>query len=132
MGQKHYSHSAAGIALSPGHSQLFNVTLKNWEQHEDGATASTPQHSALIVLNLCASTENSDYVSVDSQGLTFSSGQSSSSMSTQCGELIVLNDAALEVNETFSVSLTSASPVIITAGRSEAEVIIQEDANDCK
>ena len=78
-------------------------------------------------------TENSDYVPVDSQRLTFLSGQSSNSMSTQCGELVVLNDAALEANETVSVRLTSESPqVIITAGRAEAEVIIQEDANDCK
>ena len=69
---------------------------------------------------------------MDSQGLTFSSGQSSSSMSTQCGELIVLNDAALEANETISIRLTSVSPAIITAGRAEAEVVIQEDANDCK
>ena len=70
---------------------------------------------------------------MDSQGLTFSSGQSSSSMSTQCGELVVLDDTALETNENISIRLTSVSPqVIITTGRAEAEVIIQEDANDCK
>ena len=70
---------------------------------------------------------------VVSQGLTFIAGQSSSSMSTQCGELVVLNDAILEGNETISISLTSESPhVIVTAGKAEAQVIIQEDANDCK
>ena len=77
--------------------------------------------------------ENSDYMPVVSQGLTFIAGQSSSSMSTQCGELVVLNDAILEGNETISISLTSESPhVIVTAGKAEAQVIIQEDANDCK
>ncbi len=79
------------------------------------------------------STENIDYVSVDSQELIFLSGQSSSNMSIQCGELIVLNDTALEANETISIHLTSDSPQVnITAGRAEAEVIIQEDDNDCK
>ena len=54
-------------------------------------------------------------------------------MSTQCGELVVLNDEALEDNETISISLSSKSPlVIITTGRAEAEVIIQEDPDDCE
>jgi hypothetical protein len=79
------------------------------------------------------STENSDYVSVDSQELIFLSGQSSSNMSIQCGELVVLNDTALEANETISIRLTSDSPQVnITAGRADGEVIIQEDDNDCK
>ena len=70
---------------------------------------------------------------MDSQGLIFSSGESSSNMSIQCGELVVLDDTALETNETILIRLTSESPqVIITAGRSEADVTIQEDANDCK
>ena len=70
---------------------------------------------------------------MDSQGLTFSSGQSSSNMSTQCGELVVLDDTALETNETISIRLTSESPQVnITAGGAEASVLIQEDANDCK
>ena len=70
---------------------------------------------------------------MDSQGLIFSSGESLSSMSTQCGELVVLDDRVLETNETISIRLTSESPqVIITAGKAEAEVIIQEDATDCK
>ena len=78
-------------------------------------------------------TENSDYVPVVSQGLTFTAGQSSSSMSIQCGELVVLNDAVLEGNETISISLTGESPhVIVTTGRAEAQVILQEDAKDCK
>ena len=71
---------------------------------------------------------------MDSQGLTFLPGQSSNSnMSTQCGELVVLNDQALEANETISIRLSSDSPeVIITKERDEAEVIIQEDAADCE
>ncbi len=70
---------------------------------------------------------------MESQEIIFLSGQSSSNMSIQCGELVVLDDTALEANETISIRLTSESPqVIITAGRAEAEVIIQEDANDCK
>ena len=70
---------------------------------------------------------------MDPQGLTFSSGQSSSNMSTQCGELVVLDDTALETNETISIRLTSESPQVnITAGGGEASVLIQEDTNDCK
>ena len=70
---------------------------------------------------------------MDSQGLIFSSGESSSNISTQCGELVVLDDTVLETNETISIRLTTESPqVIITAERAEAEVIIQEDATDCK
>lgn len=54
-------------------------------------------------------------------------------MSIQCGELVVLNDENLEANETVSTSLSSKSDqVIITTGRAEAEVIIHEDAADCK
>lgn len=45
----------------------------------------------------------------------------------------MLNDVALEANETVSIRLSSQSPqVIITAGRTEAEVIIQEDDSDCE
>ena len=68
-----------------------------------------------------------------SQGLTFLPGQSSSSRSIQCGELGVLNDEILEDNETVSIVLLSDSnQVVITPGRDEAEVIIQEDTADCK
>ena len=82
---------------------------------------------------LLFSPENSDYVPVESQGLTFLPGQSSSSGSIQCGELGVLNDEILEDNETVSIVLSSDSNhVVITPGRDEAEVIIQEDIADCK
>ena len=54
-------------------------------------------------------------------------------MSTQCGKLVVLNDAILEANEGVLIRLSSESPqVIITPGRAEAEVIIQEDDDDCE
>ena len=45
----------------------------------------------------------------------------------------MLDDTVLETNETISIRLTSeSSQVIIIVGRAEAEVIIQEDATDCK
>ena len=76
---------------------------------------------------------NSDYLPLDSLGLTFSSGQSFNSMPVQCTELIVLNDDILEDNETISVRLSSKSDqVIITPSREEAEVIIREDDTDSK
>jgi hypothetical protein len=102
-----------------------------------GYNQCSPVYCILIGIKIhlctCTSIGNSDYVSVESQELIFSSGQSSSSMSIQCGDLVVLDDTALEANETISIRLTSESPqVILTTGRAEAEVIIQEDVSDCK
>ena len=68
---------------------------------------------------------------MNSRGLTFVSGQSSSNMRTQCTNLTILNDDILEARETFSIRLTSqSSEVIITAGQDEAEVNIVEDNID--
>ena len=87
----------------------------------------------MLLLYVVVSTENSDYVPVESQGLTFSPGQSSSSMSIQCEEFVVLNDEILEANETVLIALSSESnQVAVTPARNEAEVVIQEDAADCK
>ena len=76
---------------------------------------------------------NSDYVSVNSSALTFTSGQSFNNMPIQCSELVVLNDNILEDNETFSIQLTNRSDqVVITSGGEQAEVVIVEDDTDCK
>lgn len=70
---------------------------------------------------------------MDSRGLTFTSGQSVNDMSIQCTELDILNDNILEDDETFLVRLSSGSAqVIITTARQEADVVIREDAADCK
>ena len=82
---------------------------------------------------LLQSAANSDYVPVNSSAVTFTSGQSSNNMPTQCAELVVRNDNILEDDETFLVQLTSRSDqVVITSGGEQAEVVIREDNTDCK
>lgn len=72
-------------------------------------------------------------MSVNLRGLTFTSGQSFNNMSTQCTELVVLDDNILEDNETFSVRLTSqSSEVLITVVKEQAQVVIMEDNFDCE
>lgn len=77
---------------------------------------------------------NSDYHPVHSLELTFYYGQSSdNNMTTQCTDMVVLDDNILEGNETFSIRLTSqSSEVRITSGREQAIVVIIEDNVDCK
>ena len=74
---------------------------------------------------------NVDYVSVQSQLVTFLPGQSFYNMSLQTAELAIINDNILENTETFSCRLFSDSGhVMITDGM--ADIIIREDDNDCK
>ena len=77
---------------------------------------------------------NSDYVTVFLSSLTFTSGQSSSNMPTQCIDLVILNDDILEYsNEMFIVQLASwSNKVVITAAGQQAEVVIREDNADSK
>ena len=77
---------------------------------------------------------NSDYVTVNSSALTFTSGQSSSNMPTQCLDLdIILNDDILENDENFVIQLVSNSDELeITEEGEQADVVIREDTVDCK
>ena len=76
---------------------------------------------------------NSDYATVNSLGITFVSGQSSTSMAVQCVDLTVVNDAILEGDETFNIQLfNQSSQVRITFARDQAQVVIMEDNVDCK
>ena len=85
----------------------------------------------LIIIHL--SVANNDYVTVNSSALTFTSGQSSSNMPTQCLGLVIINDNILEDDETFMVQLASRSDEVeITAAGEQAEVVIREDSVDCK
>ena len=80
---------------------------------------------------LPSSAGDSDYVSRTSQELAFLSGQSSSIMPTSCTDLEILNDDILEDQEAFSVIVTSQmTAVVITSGREQAQVLIDEDSND--
>jgi hypothetical protein len=84
-------------------------------------------------MKIFISIANSDYVTVTSSALTFMSGQSSNNMSTQCTDLVILNDDILEYDENFMIQLSSRSDeVIITAAGEQAEVVIREDSADCK
>ena len=70
---------------------------------------------------------------VNSSALTFTSGQSSSNMPTQCIDLDILNDDILEYNENFIIQLVNrTNKVEITATGEQSEVVIQEDNADCK
>ena len=85
----------------------------------------------IVMLYFYRSSDETDYVRVSSRELTFLSGQSSTNMSTSCTELEILDDIALEDQETFSVVLTSRlTEVIITSGREQAQVLINEDSLD--
>ena len=78
---------------------------------------------------------NVDYVSLQSQPVTFLPSQSFQNMSLQTAELVIINDNILENTETFSVRLqlfSDSSHVMITDGRDVADIIIREDNNDCK
>ena len=82
---------------------------------------------------LFTSAANSDYTSVNSSALTFTSGQSSSNMPTQCRELVILNDDILEYDENFMIQLASRSDEVeITTTGEQADVVIREDTADCK
>ena len=86
----------------------------------------------IIDTHICTAV-NSDYATVNSLGITFVSGQSSSSMAVQCVDLTVVNDAILEGDETFNIQLfTQSSQVRITFARDQAQVVIMEDNVDCK
>ena len=86
-----------------------------------------------VLLIIHGSIVSSDYLPVHSLGLTFSSGQSSDSMPTQCTDLIVQDDNILEGNETFTIRLTSLSDEVrISTGREQATVVIREDNVDSK
>lgn len=84
-------------------------------------------------MKIFISIANSDYVTVILSALTFTSGQSSNNMPTQCIDLVILNDNILEYNETFMVQLASwSNKVVITAAGQQAEVVIMEDNADGK
>ena len=93
---------------------------------------------ASCIINFFTHVADSDYVSVNSSALTFISGQSSTNMSMQCTELVILNDNILEYDENFMVQLASRSDeVVITTAivgltGGLADVVIMEDAGDRK
>ena len=76
---------------------------------------------------------NSDYATVVSRGLTFTSGQSENTMSSQCTDLVIQDDTILENSENFTITLFSlSSQVNISLGRQQATVTINEDSVDSK
>ena len=73
---------------------------------------------------------NVDYT-LDSTEITFTSGQNQSYNNTQCKTITVLDDSILEYNESFTLSLVAAHPVMIQPINTTTVVII-EDGSDCK
>ncbi len=77
------------------------------------------------------SSDGVDYVPVTSQEVTFISGQTFNSMSISCLKLTISDDSTLEDQQSFSITLASMdTEVIITNGRAQAAVLINEDPND--
>ena len=62
--------------------------------------------------------------------LTFLSGETIGS-SHHCANITILNDQAVEADETFTVFLFSNS-IIQIVGRTSINVTIYEDVSDCK
>ena len=77
--------------------------------------------------------DDADYGHVTSQELMFIPGQSFESNTTSCLDLGIIDDSILEGREMFSVIMTSsATEVVITDGRAQAGVLIEEDSSDGK
>ena len=77
-----------------------------------------------------AATYGIDY-KLESKLLTFFDGQAHDHNNRQCSHIMILDDNALENNETFTLSLLYTSPLF--AGTiSYSTITIVEDPNDCK
>ena len=70
-----------------------------------------------------AATAGTDYEALSQQLLTFPAGTSNGAMS--CVDVNITDDSAEEGDETFTVSLTSSSP-IVTLGNDQVTITITD------
>ena len=85
---------------------------------------------SLLHIIFHAATYGADY-SLESNVLTFISGQDHYHNSTQCAHIMIVNDSVLESNEGFELSIIAAYPVD-TGTINHTTVEILEDSLDCK
>ena len=71
-----------------------------------------------------AATAGTDYEAPSQQLLTFPAGTSTGVMS--CVDVSITDDSAVEGDETFTVSLTSSSP-IVTLGNDQVTITITDN-----
>ena len=72
-----------------------------------------------------------DYIPLDQAQVVFKSGASAQLNSTSCINMTIIDDHALENNETVPLSLSSSSPVNTLLTSSTATVLLY-DPLDCK
>lgn len=89
----------------------------------------------LLLLNiiLCLAIDGKDYIG-GSFVLTFTPGQSASGDNLKCVDIVIINDHALEYNETLDISLNSTKQysdvVRISITQNNLLLTIIEDAQD--
>ena len=85
---------------------------------------------SLLPIFFNTATYGVDY-SLESNVLTFISGQDHYRNNTQCAHVMIINDSDLESNESFELSIIAAYPVDIgTINHTTVEIL--EDSLDCK
>ena len=72
-----------------------------------------------------AANDGSDYTGILSSVQTFSSGSTSNSM--RCVYIMILNDNALEGNQTFNLMLNASDPKVILGRRNTTVIIIDNE-----
>ena len=82
------------------------------------------------VLHFYTASYGSDYL-LESNFITFVSGQANGHNNGQCANITILYDSILENNETFTLWLNTAYPVL-SVEQSNITIIITEDNQDCK
>ena len=82
------------------------------------------------IVFFCTATYGSDYV-LESNILTFVSGQTYEHNNRQCANITILDDSVLETNESFMLWLNTAYPVL-SGAISNMTIIITDDSQDCK
>ena len=73
---------------------------------------------------ISAAVEDSDYTSISST-ITFLSGSTDST--SQCVNISVTDDAALEGNQTFTVTLTTSDPDVLLLGNDMTVITIEDN-----
>ena len=72
-----------------------------------------------------AAKDGSDYIGIFSSVLTFSPGSTNNAM--KCTRILIVNDNALEGNQTFNVTLNALDPKVTLERRETTVIIIDND-----
>ena len=78
--------------------------------------------------SFAAAIAGSDYVSV-SMDVVFPAGTSNGDM--QCIDVTIIDDSEMEGDETFTVALTTSSPVVMTLGNAVTTITITDNDGEC-